>query len=397
MSTPNTPTVNLVVASRDVDTHHRSKDIFDRDDFAIHSAADILDLGKMPLIAERIGDLDPHIVLLGPDLAVDHALSLIEHLELVRPEASVILVSEPDADLFRDALKAGVSDVLAPDADDAAWAFSIDRALATTHRLIDLTERITPAPTSQIITVLSPKGGSGKTTVSSNLAVSLAKQHPGEVVLIDLDLQFGDVAHALRVMPEFTLADTTAATADSTALKAFLTHRDPLYVLCAPDQPEEADDITSEIVGSIIDQLRESFSIIIIDTPAGLDDSTMEAIDRATDLVFVTSTDIPSVHAVRKELEILDRMGVTAPKRHLVMNRSNAKVGLDVKDISVTTGLEIVASVPSSREVPIAMNRGVPLMELDPKSVGAKSIASFAMLLTGETAKPRSRRLGLRR
>ncbi len=397
MSTPNTPTVNLVVASRDVDTHHRSKDIFDRDDFAIHSAADILDLGKMPLIAERIGDLDPHIVLLGPDLAVDHALSLIEHLELVRPEASVILVSEPDADLFRDALKAGVSDVLAPDADDAAWAFSIDRALATTHRLLDLTERITPAPTSQIITVLSPKGGSGKTTVSSNLAVSLAKQHPGEVVLIDLDLQFGDVAHALRVMPEFTLADTTAATADSTALKAFLTHRDPLYVLCAPDQPEEADDITSEIVGSIIDQLRESFSIIIIDTPAGLDDSTMEAIDRATDLVFVTSTDIPSVHAVRKELEILDRMGVTAPKRHLVMNRSNAKVGLDVKDISVTTGLEIVASVPSSREVPIAMNRGVPLMELDPKSVGAKSIASFAMLLTGETAKPRSRRLGLRR
>ncbi len=394
-------TINLVVASRDTATQDRSKDIFDRSNMVIHPAADLLDLGSVDTVAGRLAGLDPHVVLLGPDLGIDESLSLVAELESVCPAASVILVGEPDADLFRDALHAGATDVIAPDADDTTWAFSVDRAIATTQRLLDLNGRsdviATEQSTAQVITVLSPKGGSGKTTVSTNLAVTLARSHPGDVVLVDLDLQFGDVAHALRVIPEFTLADATSATADSTALKSFLTSRESLYVLCAPQQPEDADDISAEVVRSVLQQLHKSFSIIVVDTPAGLDETTLEAIDQATDLVFVTSTDVPSVRAVQKELDILDRMGVEKPTRHLVMNRSNAKVGLDINDITLTTGLDINAQVPSNRQVPIAMNRGIPIVELDAKSPPARNIIGLADQLAGTTPKKSSMLRGFRR
>ena len=399
MSNPSA--INLVVASRDVEIQRRSKGIFDKDEFVLHDAADVLDLQPLSLVAERLASLDPHVIVLGPDLAIDESLVLIEYLDATMPNTSVILVAEPDADLFRSALQAGVTDVLSPQTDDAAWAFGVERAVAATSRLRELSSQqggdASMQRPAQVITVLSPKGGSGKTTVSSNLAITMAKQHPGDVVLVDLDLQFGDVSHALRILPEFTLADATEATADSTALKAFLTHRDPLYAMCAPDRPEQADDITPSIVGSILDQLGRSFPIVIVDTPAGLEESTIEAIDRSTDLVFVSSTDVPSVRAVQKEIEILDRMGITGPTRHLVMNRSDAKVGLDPKDISLTTGLPISASVPSSRQIPIAMNRGVPLVELDPRCAAARNLSEFANKLTGHEPERSGLLKGLRR
>ena len=393
--------VNLVVASRDLDLQRRSKSIFGNDDFVLHDAADVLDLQPLSMVAGRLAALEPHVIVLGPDLALDESLALIEYLDTSMPDTSVVLVAEPDADLFRSALQAGATDVLSPSADDDAWAFGVDRAVAATSRFRELSVRgdelDSSLPATQVITILSPKGGSGKTTMSSNLAVTMAKQHPGDVVLVDLDLQFGDVSHALRILPEFTLADATEATADSTALKAFLTHRDPLYAMCAPDRPEQADDITPAIVGSILDQLSTSFPIIIIDTPAGLEECTIEAIDRSTDLVFVSSTDVPSVRAIQKEIEILDRMGITGPTRHLVMNRSDAKVGLDPKDISITTGLSVSASIPSSRQIPIAMNRGVPLVELDPRCSAARNIADFCHELTGTQPQRSGLLKGLRR
>ena len=393
--------VNLVVASRDLELQRRTKSIFDNGEFVLHDAADVLDLQPLSVVADRLAALEPHVIVLGQDLALDESLALIEYLDASMPDTSVVLVAEPDPDLFRSALQAGAADVLSPSADDAAWAFGVERAVASTSRFRELSVRSDEAdpalPATQIITILSPKGGSGKTTMSSNLAVTMAKQHPGEVVLVDLDLQFGDVSHALRILPEFTLADATEATADSTALKAFLTHRDPLYAMCAPERPEQADDITPAIVGSILDQLSQSFPYIIVDTPAGLEECTIEAIDRSTDLVFVSSTDVPSVRAIQKEIEILDRMGINGPKRHLVMNRSDAKVGLDPKDISITTGLPISASIPSSRQIPIAMNRGVPLVELDPRCAASRNIADFCHELTGTEPERSGLLKGLRR
>ena len=382
----NSPVLNIVVASRDIDVQHRTKSIFDRDNFVIHDAADVLDITPLDSVVTRLSMLDPHVIMLGPELGTEMALALVELLGKARPDTSVVLVAQPNAELFHSALRAGATDVLAPDADDSSWAFAIERAIATTSRIRGITATVpepSPQAKAQVVTILSPKGGSGKTTVASNMAVTLAKHQPGEVVLVDLDLQFGDVAHALRIAPEYTLAEATSASMETTALKAFLTHRDPLYALCAPEQPEQADDIAAESVGIVLDQLASTFQTLILDTPAGLDDVTLAAIDRSTDLVFISSTDVPSVRAVQKELEILDRMGIVGPKRHLVMNRSDAKVGLDSKDIAITTGLAIEASVPSSRQIPIAMNRGIPLTELEPRSPAAKSIAGFAELLAG--------------
>jgi pilus assembly protein CpaE len=219
--------------------------------------------------------------------------------------------------------------------------------------------------------VLAPKGGTGKTTVSTNLASGLALEAPGEVVIVDLDFQFGDVASALRMTPEHTFADIAASTTavDVTTIKVFLTPSDTgLFALCAPESPVEADPITPQMVQHVISLLSSEFRYVIIDTGSGLDEGTLSVLKLCTDLVLVTSTDVPSVRATRKEVEMLDLLGLKDQQRHFVVNRSDARVGLPVSEVEATVGMEAHVTVPSSRAVPISVNQGTPVLVCDRRS-----------------------------
>ena len=331
----------------------------------------------------------PDVVALGPGLPVDTALDLARLLDRDRPEISVLLVSEPSPELWRQALQAGVRDVLAPNAADAEVRAAFDRALEVAdRRRINLVGTEDDGPHGRIITVVSPKGGSGKTTVASNLAVGLAREAPGQVVVVDLDLQFGDLGSALSLTPEHTFYDVArSGHLDVLALKALLTqHPSGLWALCAPDSPAEGEDVSSDRVAMIVQLLAEEFDYVIVDTSAGLTEHTLAVLEHSTDILLLCSMDVPSVRGLRKEIAALDQLGMITQRRHFVLNRSDAKVGLDTADIEATVGMDVEIAIPSSRMVPLSMNQGLPVIEAEPRSPVGKQLQKLTQTFTPQEA-----------
>ena len=243
-----------------------------------------------------------------------------------------------------------------------------------------------PVKTAKVIVVVSPKGGSGKTAVASNLAVALAQQFPGRVAALDLDVQFGDMCTSLGLHPEHDLAELAPSNeVDATTIKLFLTPYEPgLFVLCGARTPAEADRVTHKHVDQVIALLAQDFDYVVVDTPAGLDDRTLSAFALATDLLLVSSLDVTSIRSLRKAVEAMDALGVTK-NRHFVLNRADAKVGINPADAAEAVGWPIECTIPSAREIPFSMNVGTPVVKLHPRSAVAKQMVQLSHLFTPTT------------
>ncbi|MEK9839127.1 MAG: P-loop NTPase [Ilumatobacter sp.] len=235
-----------------------------------------------------------------------------------------------------------------------------------------------------IIAVVSPKGGNGKTTVSSNVAVALAAR--AQPILIDLDVHFGDVEYALRLRPTHRLDHAVERLTEhsSADLEALLSdHPSGVAALCAPSDPVAADRLTAAQCFSVVDRLSETGRPVVLDTAGGIGDHTLEALDRASHVLLVSGTDVPSVHAGRKLLDTMERLGMHAPETHLIVNRSTARVGLGVADVEAVLGLRAALEVPEHSSVAAAMNQGSPLVESTPGSPIARAFSRFAGQLLG--------------
>jgi pilus assembly protein CpaE len=345
-------------------------------------------------VIRQLGAMAPDVVAIGPGLDLDRALDLARQLERERPEISVLLINEPSAELWQRALRSGVRDVLDPEAMDADVRAAFDRALEVAerrrHNLVG--DPGATGPSGRIITVLSPKGGSGKTTVASNLAVGLTgSTSADQVAIVDLDTQFGDVATALGLMPDHTLADAARASAtiepDAMVLKTYLTaHPSGVWALCGPDNPAEGEEISPEQAKVVVEGLANEFSHVVVDTCAGLTEHTLSILEASTDLLLVCAMDVPSVRSLRKLVDALELLGMTHQRRHFLINRADSKVGLDSKDVEATVGLAVDVSVPSSRVVPLSMNQGVPVVESQPRSPVAKQFNALAQRFVEQPA-----------
>lgn len=360
-------------------------------------------------VVEECAGADLAAVCVGPEVPIQAAIAIAGAFDRERPECSVLLVAEAYPGLWEAALRAGVRELVSPGATSDELARSLGSVLAVAERrratLAEGQRRAETARACRIITVVSPKGGSGKTTVATNLAVGLARTGAGASVLVDLDLQFGDVASALQLAPEQTLADVARAPRDfdATMLKVFLAaHPSGVYALAAPHTPPEADEVIPAHVTHALDLLRSEFAFVVVDTGAGLDTPSLAAIEASTDLVLVSAMDVATVRSLRKELDVLERLTLTGARRHLVLNRSDSKVGMDAADIESVLGLPVDVSVPSSRLVPVSTNEGTPLLEGTLASPTAKAlvklVARFADVDAPESglATGRRRRRGRR-
>jgi len=311
----------------------------------------------------------PDIVVLGPQVSRQTAMSLASMLDAMAPQITVVLVAEPTADVMLQAIRAGVRDVLPPEASDEEYRIMLLKA--HDHATRRTVRRATEEPPdirvveSRVVVVASPKGGVGKSTIAVNLAVGLARQAPQDVVLVDLDLQFGDVATHLDLKPAHSLADAFASRGglDTLLLKTFLTaHPAGFYALCGSESPAAADKIGPKQVRELLASLASQFRYVIVDTGAGLDEPTLAALEEANDAVFVSSMDVASVRNVRKEIEVLATLNILPARRHLLLNFADRQAGLSVRDVEAVVGLPVNVVVPRSQEVALSANRGVPVL-----------------------------------
>jgi len=319
------------------------------------------------ILARQTGE-PLEVLLLGPGVPVDKAIKLASIFDLMYPEISVILVHETTEDVAVQAMRSGVRDLLSPNSDVDSVRVMLERAsLSAASRRRGLVSPVEPArDAGRVIAVMSPKGGVGKTTVSTNLAIGLGKVAPMSVVLVDFDVQFGDVASGLQLSPEHTLADavTGAAANDSMVLKAYLTvHSAGIYVLAAPLSPTESEHITGEQVGHVLRQLAAEFSFVVVDSSPGLGEHVLATLEQASDVVWVCGMDVPSIKGLRSGLGVLHEIGLLPPGRHVVLNFADRFSGLRVQDVEATLGVPVDVVIPRSRNVPLSTNRGVPLLQ----------------------------------
>lgn len=337
-------------------------------------------------LEDRLPPGTPVVGVFGPSFAYGGGLDEIATLTRVRPELGAILVApQLSTELLQQALRSGVRDVLAAPVDPLQLSTAVDRVhqgLPAGFGLRDDSAGGPPEGHGRVLTVYSTKGGTGKTVIATNLAVDLARRSEGPVVLVDADLQFGDVGVMLKLAPEHTIVDAVNAGdhLDPGFVQSLLTRHEPsgLFVLAAPLEPAFADQINATQMVEIIGALRQTASFVVVDTPSRLDDVVLGLIEVSDDIVYVTGMDIPSIKNSKIGLGILRLLNIPLQKLTTILNRANSRVRLDVGEVERTLGVRIECLIPSDVAVPQSVNKGVPVAIDAPRSGVAKALEQLA-------------------
>ncbi len=318
----------------------------------------------MRALAENPGE---HLVVIGADIDLPAACEVAAQCRIERPVVGVILLRHRlDMTTLASALRAGIREVLTPD-DLTTLADSARRSRELSTRMaLGTTEQ---AREGKVITIFSAKGGVGKTTFATNIGAYLATT--GRRVLVaDLDLAFGDVGISLQLVPHHSIRDLVAMGGglDEQGLASIVTHHSSgLDVACAPAEPSEADRIPGQTISEMIRVARRCYDYVILDTPPAFTEHVLAAFDASDHLILIATLDIPAVKNLRITLDTLDLLGNPKETRLVVLNRSDAKVGLHAADVVTAIKTPIAATVPSSSDVPASVNRGVPIVLDDPR------------------------------
>jgi pilus assembly protein CpaE len=376
----------IVLADPDRRFQARVSDAISRkDDFSIVDSVLLLD----KLLHDKSGLVT--VVILGPNLGMEESLEVSRRVQTAMSDVSVVLIANAlTPDVLQQAIRSGVRDVLPAAFSSAQLLDTISRAESLALQLRGRVGLPAPAPERadvtdhKVITVFSSKGGCGKSFVSSNLAVALAQKTGSEVAMVDLDLQFGDLAIMLQLFPARTIYDAAQNLdrLDADALKGYLTpHRGQVFLLAAPLEPGLSETISSEAVSKIIRLMKSNYKYVIIDTPPSFTDHVLAALDESDESVLITSMDVPSIKNLKLSLQTLELLGFGRDRIRLILNRADSKVGLRVQEVEKTLGTRIDVSIPSSREVPLSINRGTPLILEDPRSPVVAAIQKLVEII----------------
>lgn len=236
-----------------------------------------------------------------------------------------------------------------------------------------------PRPKGKIVTVFSPKGGAGKTTISTNLAVALHANGARRVCLIDLDVDFGDVGITLRLQPSITLVDGLNLESYEDPTTALVTaYRPGFDCVLAPIEPGEGDRIPAAMVSALLDRLRDVYDYVVVDTPSRFSEHVLAALDLSDHHVLVTNPEIPALKSLRLTLDMMDLLGYPHDRRTIVYNKADPSAGLADSEVASVLHAPIATDVPASRDVPASINAGVPLMESRPDHQVSAAIRAFA-------------------
>jgi pilus assembly protein CpaE len=283
----------------------------------------------------------------------------LPHARELRVPLILAAYGEPNG-IVETGLAVGAADVLVLPQPTETLVFAIRKAAAAAASA--------SGDRGKVVTVFSPKGGSGKTVLATNLAAATARSGV-ETLLVDLDLQFGDSALTLAVSPRATIADLAASQGDIDVdkLKAFVStdSRTGLSLLPSPKRPEEADLVGAPQLAAVLEAARSGFGAVVIDTGPLFDAPMLAALDHTEQLLLVCNPEVTSLKNVRIGLETIDRLGFPRERVSLVANRIGAAGAVARDDIEDALDTKIAFELPDDPGVPAAINRALPVVLAD--------------------------------
>ncbi|GAB3263036.1 AAA family ATPase [Kineosporia babensis] len=350
-------------------------------------AALCVETGGAGTVLSEVADLHEHLgqmsdedtLVLGPDLDERAAFDVTRLVRTQRPGVEVILVRrEITTPLLQEALRTRLAAVI-DHQDPLQLRAELKRSLGRAASA----EPAAPSPArrGRVLTVFAAKGGSGKTMLAVNLAAVLADHGQRQVCIVDLDLAFGDVAIAMQLFPAHTIADAVplGGEIDASAVTALLTqHSAGLSAIVAPTEPSVAESVSPRLISHLLDVLRAEFDYVVVDTAAAFDDQVLAALDVSDLITLVVTPDVPALKTLKITVETLLELGCPQERLRLVLNRSDARVGISHAEVAKTALMPLAGLVPSSRDVPSSVNRGVPIVLDDPRHPVSEGITQFA-------------------
>jgi pilus assembly protein CpaE len=320
------------------------------------------------------------VVLVGCGQDSGRALRTIEAAATSRPEIPVVVLYAGSPNGFMEAaFEAGAEDLISLPQSPSDLVFALEKVIARKRG------SVASASANPMISVLGPKGGTGKTLTACNLAVALALEG-AKPVIVDLDLQFGDVGLALGLKPEHTIFDlaTSAGSLDGEKVEGFVSvHESGARALLAPVRPDQAAAIKTPFLHQLFEILRAQYDFVIVDTPPSFSPEVIAAIDASSHLCVVGMLDALSLKDTKIGFETLQQMGYEAGDMMLVLNRADTNVGISNEDVTLILGRAPDVLVPSDVAIPRAITNGQPIVVAAPKSGPARAYASLAQRYAG--------------
>jgi pilus assembly protein CpaE len=342
-------------------------------------------------------DVKPDVLLMDINMPDMDGIAATEIIRKMVPYAQIVILSiQNDPNYMRRAMLAGARDFLTkpPTIDELNAA--IRRAGAMAHEERTKIPQMGSAQVSRsgtaylggpstaggkVITFYSPKGGSGCTTLATNLAICLNNEDTS-VVIVDANLQFGDVAVFLNEQGKYSILDLAPRSDEldpDIINDVTIRHsQSGIKILAAPMKPEQSDQVSSEQFSKVIRYLRSMYSYIIMDTASALQNITASAINNSDLLVLLTTQDIPSIKNSRLFLDEIDALGFERKRIIFVMNKFDKRIGITAEKVSENLKQEISAIIPYEERVIVSVNRGIPFLLVDKSRPLSRSILSLA-------------------
>jgi pilus assembly protein CpaE len=352
---------------------------------------------------ELAESLRPDVVLMDINMPDMDGIAATEQLTNRTPTAAVVMMSvQGEADYLRRSMLAGAREFLVK-------PFSSDELTASIRQVYvrerDKLSRMAMQPRhggngaspggdgdrepGRVVAVFSPKGGVGRTTIAVNLGVAAASTLGKKTVIMDGSFQFGDVGVLLNLNPKNKSIAELVPELENDAPESLdtfvISHSSGVRVLLAPPSPEQADQITPTYVKRVIEWLRASNELVIVDCTSAFNDSTLAILDAADTVLTVLSLEITSIKNMRLFLEVAEQLGYDKHKVKLVLNRADSTLGIRVADVESSIGRKIDHTIVSDgRSVVYALNRGIPFFISNREAQVSQDILRLATSVAGE-------------
>lgn len=328
------------------------------------------------------------VLVLSPEVKDPDALGLAEFVGRTAPMTAIVMVRDKSWNgLLPAAMRAGIRDVVDLTQGSEELRDAVERAITWADNLRLMRGEMSTRPTERgmVISVFSSKGGTGKTFLTTNLATAISEMSGKDTAVVDLDVDMGDVFSYFGLEPSKQVMDliSLGEGADSESVFANASKLgDHLYGFGAVPDPAMQPP-GGEAVGKYLRVLRNNFSYVVVDASADYTDLALACFDLSDAICLVTGLDVVGVKHLSKALETLLTIGLPRDRFRIVLNRADSKVGLDAGDVERVMKIQVDTMIPSSRLVPMSLNKGRPVFLEEPNSEVSQSIRKLASRFTG--------------